>query len=449
MQRRLKEIFKAAAKKAVLLPLTAFILSGCGTTGGTMGPGRQEPVNDLAPVSTAAPRMIEPEKPFSYEQSLFEMNGEASTTATARVKTEMTRQQKLGVYMDTFCVKPVNTSDWGLHFQDMWTVYPDVAGLTLLGKPLPQQALALNVTYCDLPVFPAGFGGQYLPSLDAVVLPKSGNDLRLPLVLSHEVVHATQHKNGELDYAYSWDIESRTRHTMATEGAAFTVEFMVAFEAKIRGKQNLWEHLQNGYGPGIFSDAEMYKTIEEKYASAVISGKTHEAALTIAAFHAFHRVFENKDWTEFYLDQTLKNYLDDIATGHMGQTVETSQYGQKRVDRAGIVGDSGSFTQGASLPTLEKLLSRNIKMKWAFEAAEIARYAKAHGTDSLIVADMRFRARENKNPYLDLDFARVSKRLAAETLLPADKAKHRLAYEVMDAMVLDMKRSRVSNLRVA
>ncbi len=447
MQRRLKEIFKAAAKKAVLLPVTAFFLSACTTTGGVM----PAPANDAEPVTahTAHVTDRESDKHPSYEQSLFEMNAETSPKATARVKTEMTRQQKLNVYMDAFCIKPVNSLDWGLHFQDMWTVYPDVAGLTLLGRPLAQQALALNVTYCDLPIFPAGFGGQYLPSLDAVVLPKGGNDLRLPLVLAHEVVHAAQHKNGELDYAHNWDIESRTRHTMATEGAAFTVEFMVAFEAKLKGKPALWEHLQNGYAPGLFSDETMYKTIEEKYASALAAGKTQNAALEIAAFHGFHRVFENKDWIEFYLDQTLKNYLDDIVAGHMGETIEKDQYGQKRVDRAGLIGDSGSFTQGASLPTLEKLLSRNNKMRWAFEAAEIARYAKAHGSNSLVVADMRFRAQQGKNPYLDLDFKQVSKRLAAETLLPADKGARRLAYEVMDAMVLEMKRSRVSTPRIA
>lgn len=430
---RLKDIFRTAVKRAVRLTVAFSLVIGGGAAaneGAGVDPQKEIKVSAQKEKQT-----------HSFDYNLFETNFmESLGSGTVPLKLgQMTERQRLEFYMESFCFKPKDKTVLSLQFNEDQRFKMDIAAFKLLGKPLAETAAGLNVSYCGLPRLAAGTGGQYLPSVTAVILPVGSEGNMLPLVFAHEIMHAAQDKNGGMNYFYDWDISSRVMRTLSTEAASKTVEFMVAFEAKLDGNPKIWDYL-NSYvrNPSglIFSDKQVYSLMEEEYKAATESGLSRDDALRAVAFTLWHNIFENAEWRDFYLDLSLKLYIRNIAEGNLKEeTLKHGQYGQKDIDRAGLIGSGPSFTLGAKPPPFSSLIEKNPKMKWVFEAAEIARLERVWVKDDPRLATMREKSRAEGNPYLDLDIEDIHARIAASTIV--SKGKFLQACQIMDDMLAE------------
>lgn len=426
---RLKESFSAAARKAALAALTALAVAACGTTSSVSREKAEEqaplPVND-APA--------QPPETDSYEETLFEVNFRKATGG--RTAAGASPHSRISLYMESFCFKPSSPAQFADHYRQSWTKYPEVAGLTLFGAPLAGHAHALGVHYCDLEQLPPGIGGQFLPVLRAIVLPKTAaNDLSLPLTLGHEVMHAAQHRNGELNYARNWDTSSRISRTLATEAAALTMEFMIAYEAKEAGNPKLWDYLQNRFD-NAYADKRIYTALPEAHKAALARGEAPDAALKLAAKEVFHLVLENREWRRFYLDFELRNYLADVTSGLLDrENVHPLQYGQERIDRVGLIGAAPSFTQGARLPDIRDILASEPKIKWAFEVVELGRFERMLGASDPAVAELRAKAVLGGNPYVGLSLDVLQGNVDGGGFTQTAGKKFLYVHEHLDAML--------------
>ncbi len=290
----------------------------------------------------------------------------------------------------------------------MFTAFDSLSKLTFLGKPLVDLAGSTGLRLCGLEHLPSGIAAQYLPGKTAVISGPITTKEERVLKLGHEIQHAAQDKNGLLSYDYSWDIQSRVTRNLSIEAAALTMEFMVAYEAKLAGDTAYWDLLQKNFGGTTFTDKATYALIEAEYAKSITAGQTKDTALRAAGLAVWEHVFESDDWRNFYLNCELTNYFRDLDEGRFnrGDSISHAQFGQDKIDKAGKVGELPSFTRGAHFPDANGLIARNEKMKWAYEAAEIDRMKKMGGVDSATASYLRTQALLGGNPYLDLDLAR-------------------------------------------
>ena len=275
---------------------------------------------------------------------------------------------------------------------------------------------------------PASVLAQYLPALDAVVAGPGASRTGRALTLAHEIMHAAQDENGLLSYNFNWDIQSRVTRNLSVEAAAVASEYLIAFEAKLAGNNAYWSYMSFQYANGI----AMKNTVELTYNDALKSGSSQEDALRAAGRAAFENVFNNTWWRDFYLNEELRAYLHDVDKGRFDNTRTTGhyQFGQTKINRAGAVGQNGaSFTQGARFPDYNGLLAGNQKMRWAYEAAEIARRDRM-ANSSRTVESMRAQALLGGNPYLGLDIVAISRDASAQALQPGQK--FRPLYERLD-----------------
>lgn len=425
---RLKERFLHSARRGVLAVLTAVAVAGCGTTSSVV---RGEEGEAVPSQNDPLPQMI----PDKYEESLFEVNFRKVSGNKSPVS-ETSPHKRLGLYMDTFCFKPRTPADFSSHYSQNWVHYPEVAGLTLFGKPLADRAHALGVHYCDLEQLPPGIGGQFLPTLRAIILPKSdGDNFGLPLTLGHEVMHGAQHHNGELNYSRNWDMSARISRTLAIEAAAITTEFMIAYEAKEAGNPTLWNFLQKRQD-GAYADKRIYTALPAAHKAALAQGQTPEIALKSAAKDVFHLVLENREWRKFYLDFELRNYLSDVTSGVLDrENVHALEYGQDRIDRAGLIGGLPSFTEGGRLPPINDILEAEPKIRWAFEAVNIGRFERRLGKDDDIVVEMRVKAQLNGNPYLGVSLGDLQKNVIGGGFQETAGKNFLYVHQVLDAML--------------
>lgn len=370
-----------------------------------------------------------------YEQRLFNYNAlPPANTNEANLLGAMTPEQLLQYRMKQVCFKP-GTVPTVQQQKELSEALDSLAKLTYMGKPLVDLAASGNLRFCGLEHLPAGIAAQYLPGVDAVVSGKLGHREEEVMKLAHEIIHATQSKNGLLSYSHEWDIQSRVARNLSIEAAALTAEFMVAFEAKVAGDPSYWDFIQKQYGGTTYNDKELYRLIETTYQSSIDAGKTQETALRDAGKAAFGRVFESDDWRNFYLNLELSLYLTDLADRKFenATTIAHNQFGPELVAKAGRIGANASFTEGATVPNVDALIARSDKMKWAYEAAEIARYRQMGAHTAPTVSMMRAQALLGGNPYLGLDLVKAYRQSIDESW--TKDRKFRYLHEVLDEML--------------
>lgn len=378
------------------------------------------PGDRIANVETLPSLPPFPADSTDYHQELFRNNAASVLSPFENLRLiTMTREQRMDFYMEKLCFTAGEQTVAGTTQEQLRDAMEDLSRLTFLGKPLVDLAIENNVKLCGMGQLPASVLAQYLPALDAVVAGPSASRAGRALTMAHEIMHAAQDENGLLTYGYNWDMQSRVTRNLSTEAAAVASEYLIAFEAKLAGNNTYWSHMSFQYLNGI----AMKNTVEQSYNDAIKTGVTHEQALRAAGRAAFENVFSNTWWRDFYLDGELRAYLQDIDKGRFDNARTTGhyQFGQSRIDRAGAVGRGvPSFTQGARFPDYNGLLAGNQKMRWAFEAADIARRARmTNGAQA--VEPMRARALLGGNPYLDLDIVAISRAAGMKTLQPGQK----------------------------
>jgi hypothetical protein len=301
--------------------------------------------------------------------------------------------------------------------------------LPLTGKPLVDLAVQDKTSFCALAHMPGGVAAQYLPQLQSVASGPITHGESRALQIAHELTHAAQDQNGLLNYQINWDIESRVLRNTAVEAAAMTMEFLAAYDAKLGGDDSLWKGLQKNRS-FAYGDPKMYRLIDETYKAGIAAGKTPQESLRAAGLAGWQEIYQSADWRRFYLNTELMNYMADIDKNLFAHAAQVygGKFTQEMLDKAGKVGTLPSFTQGAAVPGINDLLAGDAKMLWAYQAADIARYAQMKGAQSAEVQVRRAQAVKDGNPYLDLDMREMYRRARAAQWRSAQNL-----YDVMDA----------------
>ncbi|MFN7114930.1 MAG: DUF6782 family putative metallopeptidase [Alphaproteobacteria bacterium] len=428
-KRRLQDQFKRAARKTLLVSAMGIAaLAGCSGT-----PVRQDTPGDAdlhRPVAAVTPsKNAEGRKLSAETEAIFRRN------MPTPVNDRLPEQQRINAYLDQLCFTTASAPKE--EQRAMRRALEDLAKLPLTGRPLVEMAARENIQFCNIQHLPAGMGAQYVPPVGAVLVP--GNMPPEPMILriAHEILHAAQDKNGLLSYQYDWDIHSRLARNLSIEAAALSFELMVAFEMKQQGDAKLWDHMRTRYAQqSSYGDARLYTLTEETWAQSKAEGKTDDAALRDVGKALWTRMFDNPGWLDFYLNFELATYIRDVTSGALdGQrTLRSGGYSQSKTDSAGKIGSGESFTRGARVPPLEKLLAGNDKMRQAYAAVDLERHRRSLGADHPQTQALRRAAVADNNPYLAVDFEAALK-LMQQNAFPDAEGKKKFAYlhEYMDA----------------
>jgi len=424
--------FNARARRGsavVLSSIMFFSAAGCTTTGSK---AKSDPVK--VEQTTTAPPAAPPSPPLPpavipYDFDLFEKNAAGLPPAALLPLAQEERRKYL---MSKLCFTAGAKPGEVARQQELFDALDDLSKIKTTGASLVNLAIESKLKVCALQHLPAGVAAQYLPSLDTVVASHQEPREERALKMAHEILHAAQGEHALFSHGHNWDIDSRVRATLATEAAAQAVEFMVAFEAHVAGDDRYWKHVQS-LGGTTYSDPEIYKQMQQAYDNALKGAKTEEEALRLAGRAAFVRVFDSANWRNFYLNLELQSYLSDVAyNAFAGKGAPATGFSQTDVDFAGLAGGKISFTAGATMPAAPDLIARDQKMRWAYQAVDIARHEQAYGVNAPETVAMFNKAVFDNNPYLLIDIKELYAATGGKHW--TDPRKHALLYETMDEM---------------
>lgn len=429
-KRHLRDNFARAAKKPLVAALLAgTMLSGCAST---PQPDNSDPFSAHRPVSTTTfQQNLEGRSLTSDTEAIFKRN------APQPVNDNWSEDRKIRAYIDQLCFSSQSAPK--PEQEEMRKALERLARLPLTGRPLVEMAARENVQFCNIPHLPAGTGAQYVPTLGAVLAPGARTENIMVLHLAHELLHAAQDKNELLVYQYDWDIHSRLSRNLSIEAAAITFELLVAFEAKQAGDDSMWKYLSSRFASqSAYGDAGLYTLAEEQWKISKDAGKDDKAALGDVGQALWTRMFDNQGWLHFYLNFELASYMRDITSGALDNqsSIRENGYSQAKTDAAGKVGAAPSFTDGGRVPPLDRLLAGNDKIRQAYMAVDLERHRRSLGADHPVTKELRQRALADANPYLNLDFAEILKKMR-ENAFPDANGKKKFAYlhEYMDAAI--------------
>lgn len=424
------------ARTTGLAVVFAGAAAGCATNLPVAG---MPPVNDNGVHSMVAMPVAKPpvEKiidtvEIPYDQQIFFYNAPATPPADeAALLAKMTSSQRTEFYMQKFCFRQGATPEQAAAQKEVYDALQSLAKLPATGKPLIDLAARESLQFCSLGHLPNGIAAQYLPSTTTVVAGPLGKPEGRVLTIAHEIMHAAQDRNKLLNYETNWDIQSRVQRNLSIEAAALTMEFLVAYDAKVSGDPAYWDYMQKYLGGTTYNDSQIYKLVEDTYKAAKDGGATHEESLRKVGAAVWTHVFESDDWRNFYLNHELTIYLRDISENKFvdTNTIAHAQFADK-MKNAGKVGTLPSFTEGVTFPGLDSMLVKREKMKWAYEAAEIARMKQMEGKGGKTVAALTAAATAGNNPYLGLDMSDIYKKTTDESWTKG--RTFRYIYHVMD-----------------
>ncbi|HYD18401.1 MAG TPA: DUF6782 family putative metallopeptidase [Patescibacteria group bacterium] len=367
-----------------------------------------------------------------YDQQIFFYNAPPNPAPSeAALLAKMSDAQKTAYYMEKFCFRAPATPEQAVEQKNVYDAVEALSKLTYMGKPLVDLAAQNGLQFCSLQHMPNGIAAQYLPGSQTIVAGPLASREAQVMTIAHEIMHAAQDRNKLLNYETDWDIQSRVQRNLSIEAAALTMEFLVAYEAKLAGDPSYWNHMQHYQGGTTYNDDKIYQLIEDTYKKSTEAGATKEVALRAVGAAVWTHVFNSDDWRNFYLNHELSTYLRDISEKKFEHAshVAQNQFAEKTAI-AGKVGVLPSFTGGVTFPALDSLLEKREKMKWAYQAADIARYTQMEGADGKTVATLRAAAVASGNPYLGLDLAEIYKRSTDESWTKG--RVFRYTYHVMD-----------------
>ncbi|MDE1152420.1 MAG: hypothetical protein PW788_07780 [Micavibrio sp.] len=367
-----------------------------------------------------------------YDELLFQQND----AVPSDLLKSMTEKERLQFYMNRFCfTADQRANDNNPDRAHLVTALDTLSALTYMGRPLIDLAVDSKLHFCALPHLPAGTAAQYMAGYDFVAATRNAAPQGEVLDLAHEITHAAQGRQGLLNYSYYWDIESRVRRNLVDEAAPVAMEYAVAYEKKLNGDDSYWTYLKAHTASSAYTDPANHLAFETAYNAGIASGKTQADALRDGAHVVFERVFNSPEWRNFYLNSELNSYLSDLADGKFRQfpTIQRNGFDDNDVANASKVGDLPGFTAGAEVPSYAQLLNHDQKMAWAYEAVDLARLRQSLGADAPEVQQLAAKAAADKNPYLTLDLAEVSRR--------AEAAKWdtglQYTYRIMDKMLTE------------
>jgi hypothetical protein len=435
--------FRRGARRrlAPLFTAVAIVAAGCHTVRPAPyeppSPPERTPVVDNAPPAPPKPPETKP-KPRNRGYTVTDLL-ERNIGAVPPANDNLTERERLQYYLTQLCFEIGDKDTKTLSNEEIRVTLGEIGQLTLMGRPLVQVADDMNIKFCGLKDLPAGVAALYYPSADTIITSPARNKYDLLMQLTHEMMHAAQDHGGLMWYSPTWGVESRVHRNLTIEASAATAEMLIAYESRLRGNNDYWAYLNLGWG-GASMDKTSLKLLDDTYRAAIKGGSDHTGALMQAGRATFENTFNNQGWRNFYLNQELTLYVQDIALGVTNARTPLFLLGdgfdQSSIDRAGQIGfGAASFTQGACIPSLKDLLKDNPAMGWAYEAAEIWRLKKAFSPQSVEYAEAFNAAVAGNNPYLGLDLGRALALHNAATWRDDGGKSYRYLYQHLDDML--------------
>jgi len=293
------------------------------------------PMGGAATAVPVTPGCDAPHDSTPYDETLFAQNDPSPAAALAG----MTGEERVQYYLQHFCfTADQRANDNKPGDQHLIKALDTLSDLTYMGRPLIDLAVENKLHFCALPHLPAGTAAQYLAGHDFVVATRNPQSQGEVLDLAHEITHASQGRNGLLNYEYVWDIQSRVRRNLTIEAAPVALEYAVAYEKKLNGDDSYWEYLKAHNASSAYTDPANHRLFELAYQQSISHGDTQGTALRAAAKTVFERVFKSEEWRNFYLNSELNSYLDDIAEGVFttNNTIKPNAFAQISGSRIGL-----------------------------------------------------------------------------------------------------------------
>lgn len=436
-RRSLRDIFNLkAVKRAGTIVAVSATFTGCAAL-----PAHTEVIPQMKTLqqAPACPGVQAPAPKVPNDEQLFRENDDKPPSQAVL---QMNDEQRFQYYAAKFCFTMDDiATDHNARDKGVIAALDTLRGVTFMGKPLIDLAAQSHLKFCALPHLPAGTGAQYWSGHKFVAAGPNPSQLGEVLDIAHEMTHAAQDHHGLLSYGFAWDIQSRVRRNLTAEAAPIAMEYAVAYEKKLQGDSSYWHYLETRPGIDAYTNPENHKIFDKTYKTNIEAGKTPDEALRAAAHEIFARVFLSDGWRAFYLTSELNSYVEDIADGKFREftTAEHNAFGQDKIDQAGQIGDLPSYTKGSAIPAYDDLFKGDKNMKWAYEAADIARYRQSLGDNNPTVTAMVAQAKAAKNPYLSIDMAELHRRLDAAEFGGTFKT----TWQVMDEMLKDAPKAAV------
>ncbi len=302
--------------------------------------------------------------------------------------------------------------------QELSTLLDVVRDAAPIGRALYEEARKRDIFFCIDDVADKennlSRAGGFLPDAGIVILDHSTREPLKTLVLVHEKTHAAQKALGGDVTLYSDDVETVIRRTLYTEAAARVAEVLFAFQAKLNGKNEMWNVVKT-------LEANYYKSlsrvIEKEYKAAESDGKEPQEALIIAGSRAWEKMFENTDWKDFYIRQKLGFYMREINKGSYAHRPAVSRSLSGIATKSGNIEGYLNFTALVKEPDYDEIFSDSPELEKVMWALEAARFRQSYGPRDAASNKFIRSAKQSAAPYGHVDFKTVERFMQEHKLM--------------------------------
>ena len=265
-----------------------------------------------------------------------------------------------------------------------------------IGPAMIDHAARANIVMCYGHLSP-NLLGQWQPDNGIIVMAHSRRDniAGNTRTIAHELLHLMQNAGGIGGFTDRYNIEDLQTSSLAREAAASTISILIAMEFKLYGDDSLWSF----GGEQGFADRML-----QIYTQTRAGGASHTESLEAAGLEGYHLMFSRQWWLDTYNNSVTSNMLERTASGWF-KAPGTTRYPIEHIQRAGRVSDTFNFTRGLTeAPTDQMRFGSNNDMRALFAYLHLQQLRKNLGENHESVTAQRNLMRENKNPYIDVNF---------------------------------------------
>ena len=271
---------------------------------------------------------------------------------------------------------------------------------TIMGPALGYFSVWANVFYCRQDM--AADTGALWRQEDGVVWltkDKSTSQHAHLLNQAHETIHSIQTSNdGYLDM--SWPIREFQMEIMSKEAAARVGETLVALELKHQGTEGPWNETLRQYSAKSAQISKFYDDEMKK-------NTPYAQALAAAGSAGFYTQFKIQPWLDYYNNSTLEYYIELMSKGLL-KPLSGNTYTLERAQKTGKISPQFNFTSGLDkLPSAAERFGTNIRMRQAFDYADLERLARTSGRKNPAYLQQLKQLEKDNNPYLGVDMKQI------------------------------------------
>ncbi len=265
-----------------------------------------------------------------------------------------------------------------------------------IGPAMIEHAARANIVMCYGNLSP-NLLGQWQPDNGIIVMAHARRDniAGNTRTIAHELLHLMQNANGIGGFTDRYSIEDMQTSSLVREASASTISILIAMEFKLYGDDSLWS----------FGDEQRFADrMLQVYTETRAGGASHTESLEAAGLEGYHLMYNRQWWLDTYNNGVAENMIGRIASGWF-KAPSTERYPLDSIQKAGRVSDTFNFTRNLSeAPTDQMRFGTNNDMRALFAYLHLQQLRKNFGDNHESVIAQRNLMRENKNPYIDVNF---------------------------------------------